>query len=308
MTSIAAFAMCAATACSKSGARPDRNYPVDVANPAYLQRGPLVLFDEAHHNLHTARGTYAPFVHLIENDGYTVRRNREAFTKAGLQGAQVLVISNAMGNNERNDDAAFTEAECDDVAEFVRQGGSLLLITDHYPMGDAAQNLAARFGVQMSRGETDDSTSYEKQFDPSNIVYTSFGRHPIINGRTGAERIRRVLTFTGQSLSVPPGATALLPLGPHAIDLSARPRVERNGGDVRVIVEFGDAVSAAGRAQAVALSHGRGRVVMLAEAAMASAQLSAHDKSPFGMNVTGYDDRQFILNTMHWLTGALPAR
>ncbi|HVF23479.1 MAG TPA: hypothetical protein VM941_10400, partial [Pyrinomonadaceae bacterium] len=62
----------------------DPEFNASVANPAYNKNGPRVLFDEAHHNFHTAEGRYKPFVDLLLNDGYRIVRNREPFTKASL--------------------------------------------------------------------------------------------------------------------------------------------------------------------------------------------------------------------------------
>jgi hypothetical protein len=56
--------------------------------------------------------------------------------------------------------------------------------------------------------------------------------------------------------------------------------------------------SAAGRAQALAMHFGKGRVVVFGEAAMLTAQ-----NVNFGMNYPGTDDRQLTLNVMHWPTG-----
>lgn len=292
------MALCALTvaACQRSGAKPDRSFNTEVPNPAYSDDGPTVLFDEAHHNIHKSTTTFAPFAELVKNDGYSLHRNRQRFSRAALEGIDIVVIANALGNNERNDDHAFSDQECDALVTWVRGGGSLLLITDHYPTGSAVANLAQRLAVSMSGGVTEDSASYDKRFNPSHIVFDAFPNHPITRG------LSRVLTFTGQSLSVPDGATALLPLGGTALDRPAAPRVERAGNDVRVHVEYGPGSSAAGRAQAIAMAVGKGRVVVLGEAAMASAQLSAYDGSPFGMNVSGYDNRQFVLNVMHWLS------
>jgi len=49
----------------------------------------------------------------------------------------------------------------------------------------------------------------------------------------------------------------------------------------------------------------KGRVVILGEAAMLSAQLAGANKMPFGMNRPGIDNRQIALNIMHWLSGLL---
>jgi hypothetical protein len=291
-----AFCAIAIAACQRSGAKPDRTYDTEVKNPAYSANGPTVLYDEGHRNIHKATHTYAPFADLIVNDGYRLERTKKRLSQRELQGVDIFVIANALGKNERNDDYAFSDAECDTLLNWIQQGGSLLLITDHYPTGSAVGNLARRLGISMSGGVTEDSVSYHKTFDPSHIIFDQFPPHPITRG------LRRVLTFTGQSLSVPNSATALLPLGANSVDRAPSPRVERAGNDVLVHVEYGPGVSAQGRAQAIAMTIGAGRVVVLAEAAMASAQLSAYDDSPFGMNVAGYDNRQFVLNVMHWLS------
>jgi hypothetical protein len=230
------------------------------------------------------------------NDGYVVRRNRQRFSADVLKGADIVLIANALGSNERNDDHALSDEECDALVGWIQSGGSLLLVTDHYPTGHAVANLAQRLGVSMSSGMTEDTVSHDRRFDTSHIIFDEFPDHPITSG------LKRVVTFTGQSLGVPAGATALLALGQSALDRAASPRVERAGGDVRVHVEYGPGSSAAGRAQAIAMEIGRGRLVVLGEAAMISAQLSAYDGSPFGMNVAGYDNRQFALNVMHWLS------
>ena len=67
---------------------------------------------------------------------------------------------------------------------------------------------------------------------------------------------------------------------------------------------YGDPVSAKGRAQGVALEVGQGRVVVLGEAGMLSAQRDRRG-SPVGMNFPGYDNRKFALNIMHWLSRLL---
>jgi hypothetical protein len=38
---------------------------------------------------------------------------------------------------------------------------------------------------------------------------------------------------------------------------------------------------------------------------MLSAQISGADKHTIGMNVPGSDDRQYVLNVLHWLSGLL---
>jgi hypothetical protein len=56
-------------------------------------------------------------------------------------------------------------------------------------------------------------------------------------------------------------------------------------------------------------NYGRGRVVVMGEAAMFSAQVTPFtdpngrvNEMRMGMNVAGNDNRQFLLNVMKWLT------
>jgi hypothetical protein len=277
----------------------DPNFNAKVDHPAYAKKKhPKVLFDEAHNNFHTASGRYKPFADLITSDGYTVTPNKVKLTRDALKGSDVLVISNALGAAQMGtpeaSNPAFTDEECDAVRDWVRAGGSLLLIADHAPMGSANQKLGERFGVEMSKMFTLDPANTPKEDNnPGFIVYTR-GRglvdHPITNGRDAAERVNRVIAFTGQSLKAPADATAFMQLADTALD--AMP-----GG--------GQPVPAKGRAQGVAMKFGAGRVVVLGEAAMLTAQLGGANKMPFGMNRPGTDDRQLALNIMHWLSNLI---
>ena len=278
----------------------DPNFDARVAHPAYSKNGPKVLFDEAHKNFHTAGGRYKPFADLITNDGYQIRPNKEKFSAATLKGFDVLVISNALGAERMNmpeaANPAFTIEECDAVRDWVKGGGNLLLIADHAPMGSANQILAERFGVNMSKMFTVDNQNYDKESsNPGFIVYTrESGRladHPITRGRNDSERVNKIIAFTGQSLKGPPDSVAFMKLADSAVD--AMPGVNNNP------------ASAAGRAQGIAMTFGKGRVVVLGEAAMLSAQLAGPNKMPFGMNRPGIDNRQIALNIMHWLSGLL---
>lgn len=276
----------------------DPEFNTNVANPAYSKSEPRILFDEAHHNFHTTDGRYKPFADLLRNDGYRVVRNRQSFTKETLSSFKVLVIANALGAEEMDDNgadaSAFTEEECQAVQEWVKNGGALLLIADHAPFGGAATSLAGRFGVEMSKGFTyDEANSVSGK--PSLLIFSRDNKllttHPITEGRDQNERLNLVQSFTGQSLKGPADSVAILKLSDTAKDSPDR--------------NTDASVSAAGRAQAIALKFGKGRVVVQGEAAMLSAQISGPEKYKMGMNVPGNDNRQYALNLMHWLSGLL---
>ncbi len=75
----------------------DPEFDAKVDRPAYPDRHPVVLLDEAHNNFHTADGRYKPFADLLRNDGYDVKPNKNKFTSETLKDCAVLVIANAQG-------------------------------------------------------------------------------------------------------------------------------------------------------------------------------------------------------------------
>jgi hypothetical protein len=269
----------------------DPNFDARVSKPAYTRRHPRVLFDEGHNNVHTASGLYKPFADLITNDGYVVVPNKERFQPATLAGYEVLVIVNAAGPRGQRTNPAFTDAECDVVSDWVRAGGALLFIADHAPMGAAAEILAKRFGIEMSKGYTDDPSSTDREL--GDILFSRdnklLANHPITRGRDSTERVNRVVTFTGQSLKGTKDSISLLTLPDTAVDTFPPGK---------------ETTPAGGRSQGLALKVGKGRVVVLGEAGMLSAQIDNKGRA-FGMNYSGSDNRQLALNVMHWLTKLL---
>ncbi len=289
----------------------DPDFDARVASPAYARNGPTVAIDEAHGNFHTAGGRYKPFADLLTSDGYRVVPSTRTFEAGALAGIGVLVIANASAGNDT--DPAFTEAECDVVRDWVRAGGSLLLIADHAPFGAGAANLGSRFGVAMGKGWV---------FEPTGtgivtqLVFSRengrLGEHPILAGRHPGEQVKVVKAFTGQSLGVPDGATILLRLGPDAREAADTDDLNAEAAARKANTPLGArSAPGGGRAQGLALPFGSGRVVVLGEAAMFSAQVATlrdGDRQvvmKFGMNTPGNDDRQFALNVLHWLSRLL---
>lgn len=284
--------------------RADYGWTPSVAEPAFTATHPVVLIDEGHNNASTAgiTGRYWPFARLLRADGYAVRRGTRPFTPGSLDGARVLVIANAMGaprpqafginlpGRWKGDRSApaFTPAEIQVVRSWVDQGGSLLLVADHAPCGDAAAGLASALGVTMHKGFTEVPG---EQSDP--LLFSEengrLGDHAIVSGGGTGRALTRVMTFTGQSLDAPPGAAILLRLPASAVEY---------------VAESDSFVPhPAGAAQGLAFEYGKGRVVILGEAAMMTAQVSRRVR--FGMNMPGNDNQQFVLNTLRWLTGKI---
>jgi hypothetical protein len=143
----------------------------------------------------------------------------------------------------------------------------------------------------MSKAFTDDTSSKDKVL--GDILFSRENKlladSPITRGRNSSERISRVITFTGQSLKGTPDSKPLLILPATAVDI--RPPSKTG-------------ISAAGRVQGLTIEFGTGRVVVLGEAGMLTAQIDNQGRA-FGMNYPNNDNRQFALNIMHWLSRLL---
>lgn len=295
---------------------PDDAFDVTVERPAWSGDGPRVRVDEAHDNFHTVEGRYRTFAQLLRADGYRVESGATPFSAETLAGVDVLVVANAGAAHEPRPGPVFTAAEIEAVAAWVSEGGALLLIADHAPFGAAARDLSLRFGVDMGGGwvfaPTPDGAGITSQIDHSR-ANGRMGDHVILDGRDAAEAVSVVRAFTGQSLSGPEGAAVLLRLPDTAREVqdigALQAALERlgPGGGPEALAATGEAP--AGPAQGLAFEVGRGRVAVLGEAGMLTAQRVRFDDGQpdllFGMNTPGNDNRRFALNLMRWLTRVL---
>jgi len=280
----------------------DSLFSPPIAAPAYAEgRGPRVGIDEAHANFHTAGGRYYTFARLLRRDGYRVTAFASTFTRESLATIDILVISNALGeasNVAVPTHSAFTDDEIDAVGQWVSDGGALLLIADHMPMAGAAAALAQAFGVYFINGYAFHDLEGEPSFRFRRADGT-LAQHPIREGRNSAESIDSVLSFTGQAFRTTGKVDPVLVVpSPATIYLAQR---------WGVLNDSTPRLAADGLLQGATLSHGRGRVALFGEAAMFSAQRAGPNAAPMGMNAPqAAENPQFLLNTLHWLSGLLP--
>lgn len=124
----------------------DTAYRFENRSPAYSPNaGPSVRIDEAHSNLHTATGTYAPLATLLRGDGYQVK-GLSTLTSQALAECKVCVVANAVAELTINDRDAppppvFSKAETDILVGWLNGGGALFLIADHSPFAGAVNSL-----------------------------------------------------------------------------------------------------------------------------------------------------------------------
>ncbi len=278
----------------------DTAYKPVIHDPAYMSgAGPLVFIDEGHHNFHTKEGRYKAFSNLVERDGYLVKAYKGEFVKTKLSEGKVLVISNAL--NEKNvqdwtlpNPSAFTDAEIEHVRQWVFDGGSLFLIADHMPFAGAARDLAASFEFEFSNGFVFDTVSRGPAF--FRTVDGTLTESRITMGRNDHERVRQIVTFTGQAFKIPADATPVLEFDDKYLNYLPD--------TAWVFNEKTEKFNAGGWSQGAYMQFGKGRIVVFGEAAMFSAQLAGPNKIRAGMN----DDKakenyQLLLNIIHWLDG-----
>ena len=282
----------------------DTSFEPPIPDPAYRTgRGPVVLLDEAHFNFHTAEGRYKPFAELLRRDGYVVKASRLKFSGASLRGGRILVIANPLAERNQTDwslptPSAFTPEEVRAVREWVRGGGSLLLIADHMPFPGAAGTLAAAFGVSFSNGYAVDVKAQGPML--FKLSDGSLKEHPITRGRSESESVTSVATFTGSAFQVEGDAQPLLVLGPSVSSFLTSVAGQITNETPRFPV--------GGWYQGAVLRFGKGRVCVFGEAAMFSAQLAGPNRNPMGMNApVASQNPRFLLNVMHWLSGTLGA-
>jgi hypothetical protein len=289
----------------------DPSYVPQVESPTWSTDAPVVAIDDAHWNLYSANRGYAPFARLLTADGYRLIEGGNAGDEKILEAVRIVVVSDALGlrgvirhvgqlvglHLEGLGADAFTDAEANRIERWVRDGGSLLLAADHAPAGRAVQSLAERFGVRLSDGFVVDPEQSEPG-SPSFIVFQRQTRtlapHPIIDGRSKDEAINRVVTFAGQAIDGPPHAAKLLMFSGTAYQ-TTRPGGNPEGRQ-----------SAAGLGQALAMTHGNGRVVVVGEAALLTSLLlnKGEMTQRIGLAWPNADNERFVRHIMRWLSHA----
>lgn len=288
--------------CQGHSSSPDKSFDVSVQEPQLT--GLKVVFDEAHKNHHQISRTYSPFAALVTHDGCKVTANDGSITASKLAGADIYVIATAASQEEPGDQAAFSETETGVLEEWVQNGGSALIITEHYPFGLAMKSLLEKFGVEVHNGYTEDSVLNNPLVADALLFEKSKGNlnrsHPVTRD------IERVNTFTGSSVRGDSTWTDLLILSSSAQNYNVDVTVSREGGDVSVGVTYSDFYPASGFSQGICKQYGKGKIAVLAESAMVTAQFDKHGNK-FGMNVPGCDNKQFTLNLIRWLANPNPS-
>jgi hypothetical protein len=273
--------------------------------------GPTVALDEAHKN--AQRSDFRGLVELLQDDGYRVRRLTEPMTASSLGGIDVLVISNPGGWEQPS--ASLDEDEVSAVLDWVRGGGSLLLVLDHAPSPLNAAKLTEALGVRnwhngYAMVDISDSlpvgnivfwrsgfiSAGESVVGPSGpaggVGYQGIDAvladHPITEGLSPEESVRRVATFVGSAFEPPQGAEPLLIMPGGARSFTP---LETTGA-LPVFTADTPRTPVGGWLQGAVMRIGQGRVALFGETGLFSGGPAA-------------DNRLFVLNVLRWLSGDL---
>jgi hypothetical protein len=290
------FCIAAAAVTVSAQQRNDPQFDTKIARPAHTKKHPRVLIDAAHKNAFSVQtNRIEPLIQLMRNDGLTVDIGKDAFSAAGLDPYHLLVVLTARGNNEPTD-PAFTADEIDAVYTWVNKGGSMLFCMDHTPFAESGRKLAERFGVNVILGYVADPARSDRWHDDDlTPVYTrtnnGLGNNALIRGRNGSEEADKVATFGGMSFSGPKTSWNLFRVSSSAFNGTTNSKP-------------GEGL---GLSQAIALKSGKGRIVITGDCSMWTAQLvTFNDKEyHYGMARTDLGNRQFAINVIRWLTGAI---
>lgn len=174
------------------GGGPVYTEPYRIHHATY-RHGPTILIDRGHWNRSNADPRFDGLAQVLTSDGYRVSRNRQEFVPELLRGTWVLVAADALGWKGAADLAgfglhprAFEPEEVACVRDWVYRGGALLLVADRKPAGQASQEMASAFGVQLA-----DTALAPAQFNPA--------------GQMGDD-VKYALSFGGDKLTGPAGS------------------------------------------------------------------------------------------------------
>lgn len=271
----------------------DTAYHYPLSKPMYASGiGPLVLFDEGHNNPHTLKGRYAAFGELLRQDGYKVIPGREKLSPAYLQTAKIFVSANALYDRVNWDlptGSAYTDEEVKALHDWVKEGGSLFLLTDHMPCGASVNAIALSFGFNVMNG-------FAARKDRQEEIFTrkkgNLREHTITRG------IDSLMIWGGTGFLAPAEAQIIASLD-EGYEIFFPSKAEE-------ITATTPKVPGTGFVNAASLEYGKGRVVIVGDGALFSAQLEGIYSNKRGMNhPKAGQNAPLLLNIMHWLDGKL---
>ena len=273
----------------------DTNVNLEVEDPTFeINDGPLIMFDSTHKNFFIQSHLIKPLVDLLINDGYRVSFLDKEFSKSSLSQASVLVVITALPfdfatENSAEDKNTFSENELNELQNWVNNGGSLLVFSEHAPFDQAINPLLRKFDIESSIGTTVDTINYESKYGPGMIKFENKNlntNHPIVKGKY---KVKKLVSFGGSAL-----------LGSKYENIL---KLDESSFNVKHSTGIGP--EGKGNSQGLAGMYGSGKIAAFGDSNGFTAMVFNMDdgtKMYAGMNTEGYDWKNFVLNTFRWLT------
>lgn len=297
MSKLSLIGLLVAVACASMQKRPDhyredKEFHPKVKKAAYIKLHPKVCFDEGHNNLAVEFGFYDSVLELLESDGYEILRLKKRFTPDVLKGCNIIYSSTVSGhpdNVEEASESAFDVEEIESIVKWVREGGSLLMMSDHGPMARSSSKLLKQFGVHGSVESVQYQKGMVEAFGDSGIFTLQMKdlseTSPVVLGRNFSERLKRIQYFRGQALRGPKNSDYFLQI-PSGAKVAGKAPTSFHG-------------------LGLALKFGRGRLVVIGDGSVFAAKIDERNDEKTGINRTDNDNVQMATNVFRWLSGAL---
>ena len=132
----------------------DSSFNANVVHPKFMKGyGPKILIDAGHNNFAVELGLNKPLFDVASSDGYQIKIDSMQFTKEYLSNYNIVVIWPAMpfkfgSKNQVTDEITFTIDELDALHDWVSNGGSLLMFSEHAPIDKSVTPLFNKFGFK----------------------------------------------------------------------------------------------------------------------------------------------------------------
>ena len=280
----------------------DSSFTFNLSEPVYsFNKGPVIYIDEFHNNDMSLNNRMFPLIEVLKNDGYRIKPFNESISNSALENASILVIIGALHKTNVNNwklptPSAFSEDEINALFHWIMEGGNLLLVADHMPFPGAVEKLSSRLGVEWYNGFVIDSINWGMStFSKRNGTLKN---HSLLNGRYLEEHVNWVVTYYGSGFKLKDSTIIGLFSfdNPDIVSYQTQEAWKMNSNTPTIPSDH--------LFQAAVMKRGKGRVALLGEASLFSAQFVGKDRKPVGINYPNKNQNlQFVLNLFHWLSG-----
>ena len=251
-----------------------------------------VLLEFDSNNFFTVKGLIQPLIDILISDGYRVSVSSTKHTEKTLSEFDIIVVATPMSRPYnfffQSYNGAFKKRELKVINTWVKEGGSLLMFSEHFPFDSAIQPLLETFDIKPSIGETIDLANSERGL----IVFENArleSSHPIVSGK---REVTRVASYGGGALT-----------GSNYTNILKLSETSENIGRKWAYTERGPIGK--GNSQCLAGRFGKGKIVALGDANGFTAMVFDEGEGKWfkaGMNDSNYDWKNFVLNTFDWLS------